>query len=240
MPTIYVLLCQKGKYYVGKTDRPLEERIEEHFTSNGSEWTKKYRPVEVIETKIGADDFDEDKYTKIYMRRYGINNVRGGSYVKINLPNESRLALEKELCSVSNLCFRCNQRGHFASDCKAKKTAKEIDDFEENDNPNSKGDDSNSDSDGIWCCDYCNKEFNSESKAESHEKLCKFNTRTTTTPGFMATALNMVAEALGEVKPTVRVSTRKPKPKCFKCGRVGHFAPDCFATKHVSGRVIKR
>jgi hypothetical protein len=45
----------------------LSTRIEEHFRASGSEWTKKYKPIKVVETKLNADDFDEDKYTKIYM-----------------------------------------------------------------------------------------------------------------------------------------------------------------------------
>lgn len=39
--TIYVLKCEKNKYYIGKTNRPLYNRICEHFSNYGSQWTKK-------------------------------------------------------------------------------------------------------------------------------------------------------------------------------------------------------
>jgi predicted GIY-YIG superfamily endonuclease len=123
--TIYVLLCEKNRYYIGKTDRPIENRIVEHFNFNiiASEWTHKYKPIKVVEIKKDADEFDEDKYTKIYMKKYGIDKVRGGTYTQIELPEYQKMTLQNELCSASNLCFRCNRSGHFASNCFVKTKA---------------------------------------------------------------------------------------------------------------------
>lgn len=84
MVNIYVLKLEKGKYYVGKTNNP-RFRLENHFNSNGSQWTKKYKPLKIIEIKPDCDDYDEDKITRQYMDKYGIENVRGGSFVSINL-----------------------------------------------------------------------------------------------------------------------------------------------------------
>ena len=142
MPTIYVLLCKNNRYYVGRTDRPLRDRIEEHFSRNGSEWTRRYKPIRVVETITDANEFDEDKYTKKYMREHGIERVRGGSYSQVQLPEYSLMALEKELCNASNLCFRCNRRGHFASNCYASSKA--------DGSPIDDDDDSNDDDDEEW------------------------------------------------------------------------------------------
>lgn len=120
MSTIYVLQCEKGRYYIGKTNRSVIERLSDHLKGKGSEWTTKYKPINIVETIESTDEFDEDKYTKKYMKLYGINNVRGGSYTQMDLPEYSILALEKELCSASNTCFRCYRQGHFAKDCHAK------------------------------------------------------------------------------------------------------------------------
>ena len=43
MVYIYVLKLVKGKYYVGKTNNP-EFRLDSHFNSHGSEWTRLYPP----------------------------------------------------------------------------------------------------------------------------------------------------------------------------------------------------
>ena len=84
MVYIYILLLQKNKYYVGKTTHP-KFRLREHFDSGGSAWTKKYKPVKILQILPNCDDYDEDKYTKMYMDKHGINNVRGGSYSTIRL-----------------------------------------------------------------------------------------------------------------------------------------------------------
>lgn len=113
---LYILKLEKQKYYIGKT-KNIKTRITNHFEQNGSEWTKIYKPISVIKIISSCDEFDEDKYTKIYMRKYGIDNVRGGSYVKIVLHDFQYKALNIELRSSNDQCFKCGSKGHFVNQC---------------------------------------------------------------------------------------------------------------------------
>ena len=119
MVNIYVLKLEKGKYYVGKTNNP-RFRLENHFNSNGSQWTKKYKPLKIIEIKPDCDDYDEDKYTKIYMDKYGIENVRGGSFVSIKLDETTVNYLTHMSNGTNDKCFRCGRPGHFDANCYAR------------------------------------------------------------------------------------------------------------------------
>ena len=95
MVYIYVLQLDKDKYYIGKTNNP-QFRLESHFNLQGSEWTKLYKPIQILELITDCDDYDEDKYTLIYMDKYGIDNVRGGSFTTIELDKFTKNQLKNE------------------------------------------------------------------------------------------------------------------------------------------------
>lgn len=116
MVYIYVLQLTNNKYYIGKTNNP-DFRIASHFNSNGSSWTKKYKPIKVIKLIPNCDEFDEDRYTKIYMNKYGVENVRGGSYSTIKLKYYQQESLEKELKTVNDKCYNCGKDDHYANEC---------------------------------------------------------------------------------------------------------------------------
>ena len=117
MSIIYILLCEQNKYYVGKTEHNNGDIIREHFTDNYSHWTKKYKPITVINIIQSNDIMDENHYTKKYMSIHGIENVRGGSYCEMILPEHKLLCLRNELRTMHILCFRCMRRGHFSNQC---------------------------------------------------------------------------------------------------------------------------
>ena len=117
MACLYFLKLANNKYYVGRTQRPVHQRLAEHFNGRGAQWTRLHKPVKLLKVKNRIDDFDEDKYTKVYMNKYGIDNVRGGSYIEPDLPTYQKMALLKELATAKNKCFKCLKTGHFFSKC---------------------------------------------------------------------------------------------------------------------------
>ena len=114
---IYVLQLVSNKFYIGKTCKSVSERFNTHKKGSGAEWTKIYKPILVLEQFESNDKFDEDKYTKKYMDKFGIDNVRGGSYSSVRLEDWQIKAIEHELKSCNDLCFNCGKYGHFASEC---------------------------------------------------------------------------------------------------------------------------
>ena len=69
------------------------------------------------------------------MREHGIDNVRGGSYSRLELHEDLR-TIEKELLGAVNVWFRCGRDSHMIRDCYAKQDVNgNLDvDYDSNDN----------------------------------------------------------------------------------------------------------
>ena len=126
MVYIKVLQLKENKWYIGKTETS-KFRIDTHFDSGGSEFTKKYPPQEIYQIIPECDKYDEDKYVKKYMDKYGIDNVRGGTYCRLELTSNEKEVIQKELWGANDLCFLCGG-DHFVKDCPNNKEVEELED----------------------------------------------------------------------------------------------------------------
>lgn len=113
---IYVLSLKNSKYYVGKSE-DVQKRINEHWDGYGSSWTKYYKPLDVINVYDMISETQEDSVTIDLMKKHGIDNVRGGSFVKFELPDYQVKTLEDIINSSNDSCFKCGNKGHFAKNC---------------------------------------------------------------------------------------------------------------------------
>ena len=81
---IYVLKLVEDRYYVGRTIN-IFRRIQEHFTDGGSIYTKKYKPLKVVEVEEETTTDDERKMTFKYVEKYGWGKVRGSYWCSLEI-----------------------------------------------------------------------------------------------------------------------------------------------------------
>jgi hypothetical protein len=83
--------------------------------------------------------------------------------------------------------------------------------------------DDQSDSDDhkeIYCCDYCEKEYNTLKGLTCHQNLyCKKSNSNKT-------------------NKTNKTNKKSNKNCCYRCGRTGHYEDDCYASTHAKGYII--
>lgn len=193
MVTLYILQLENGKYYVGKTD-DVAKRYSEHKSGRGSEWTRLYKPIKMLETRKVISEEDENATTKELMKKYGIDNVRGGSFVQKELPDFVKKTLELEQRGNTDACFKCGSADHWAKDCQTKQESS----------------DEESEEVEVWCCSYCGREFDTLFGATVHERSCKTKKKEQT-------------------KPSQKTGS------CYRCGRYGHWANQCYAKSTIDG-----
>lgn len=161
--TVYILQLEHNKYYVGWTQRVNGDRFEEHFNGEGSEWTKKYKPIQVIKWINGTKQ-DEDRITLELMKDLGWYNVRGGKWCKVEMtepPKELKLTSSKVNAIITRVttkqklkcktdlekkrsCDRCGRHGHCAENCYAKTDADgyDIEEFDDSEDSEDSDDES--------------------------------------------------------------------------------------------------
>ena len=115
--TLYVLKLQQNRYYIGRTKKHnLTKLFQRHFDDEELSWTKTYKPmyIEYVMPRVdlypnGAYN-EEEKCTRKYMTKYGIDNVRSKKYVADELTKERKDEIQKAIWKDNDLCTHCGNK----------------------------------------------------------------------------------------------------------------------------------
>ena len=149
---------------------------------------------------------------------------------------------------------RCGKSGHYSNDCYVKTNINE-----------EKISESSEEEIEVFCCSYCDKEFDTLKGATCHENLyCKYknknyyakntikNENSSNEEVFCCSYCDKEFDTLKgatchenlycKYKNNKSTKSNKnitsEKNACYRCGRDGHYSTDCYASKHVNGKYI--
>lgn len=208
---MYVIRLEGGKYYVGSSDDP-ETRFLYHARGEGAAWTRLHRPIEIMEIIPGGGPFEEDKITKEYMAKYGIDNVRGGSYVQIKLRPEDRKVLKRDIWMAQQVCVRCGHPSHYVSDCFARTDV----------------------------CGDPIEDTEAMSSRTPHERNGGARRYASTESNQQSSSFSRGHTSHSQREPGISPRERWfAEGRCTRCGALSHFSRDCFARRDVNGNHLE-
>jgi len=82
MSLLFIIKCQQEKYYLGLSNSFVSIFFK-HFNDIQNDWINIYKPIQILDIFQFKTLNDLDYYVLYYMYKYGIDNVRGGSFNKI-------------------------------------------------------------------------------------------------------------------------------------------------------------
>ena len=153
MTLLYVIELNCQKFYISTTNNTVREldnyvnylKMNQHVKT-GIDWIDKYRPIGIYQIVPNATDNDLKKFVIRYLDIYGINQVRGWEYTRINLTIKEHMSIMREVLSSIPFCLECNKtinRLYGCIPCSNKNT---------------------------WDCILCDKSFQTKEDSFEHEE----------------------------------------------------------------------
>lgn len=114
-PIVYVLELEDECWYVGITHN-LNLRYAQHMAGDGAVWTKMHRPIRIFDVYSEHASLQlENEVTQAFMKEYGVEKVRGGSWC-YKTPKGKHMSPEEFKKCIKNLGLQTNESSNDASE----------------------------------------------------------------------------------------------------------------------------
>jgi predicted GIY-YIG superfamily endonuclease len=81
---IYILLLENDHYYISESSNFIQS-YQQHIDKRSADWTKLHRTVTISKVIQQTTEYTVNDCVIEYMKKYGIDKVRGGSFSDVVL-----------------------------------------------------------------------------------------------------------------------------------------------------------
>jgi hypothetical protein len=170
------------------------------------------------------------------MDKYGIDNVRGGSFVSIMLNKPTIDILQQMSNGTNNKCFTCGGNGHFSKDCTKQITP--IRHVNTHNLPKKQLNNKLGDDMDEYIFDYYDSDEYEEIEYKPASKIVYVQQPPKIVYVQQPPKTVYVQHTQKPVYTRHPKNTSCGKTKCFRCGRTGHYSPTCYATTNIHGKYL--
>lgn len=111
MSSIHIYECDNCKFYISKYDIHDLNKI-------NNNWIKKHNILRKTKTYSNHNNLNMlNDYTILFMKKYGIDNVRSDNFSKIKLDKWDFIKINKIMNNIPTMCYHCGGNDHFAQHC---------------------------------------------------------------------------------------------------------------------------
>ena len=151
------------------------------------------------------------------MLMHGFNNVRGWEFTSSNnLTYEECVSIKTLILGSGDFCRKCGSSEHFAKDCENKKE------------------------DWLIKLENCMKKPMKNTKKEENifKRIINNKKNNNIDMNIIEDFYNKHSKIENQIKLVTSKKSNIVKNACFRCGRTGHYADNCYAKTDINGESI--
>ena len=104
---IHILKLEENKFFIVKSKQNVIKTI--NHLKKISDWIQKYPYRSIMKEDLDPNEINVDIWTLKYIEKFGIDNVRGGSYYQLNLSDKQKGLINNSLFRNIKKCIQCNK-----------------------------------------------------------------------------------------------------------------------------------
>lgn len=105
---IHILKLEENKFFIVQSKQNVIKTINNF--KKISDWIQKYPYRSIMKEDLDPNQYSVNIWTLKYIEKFGLDNVRGGSFYQLNLSDKQKDLINYNLNLYIKICIQCNKK----------------------------------------------------------------------------------------------------------------------------------